>query len=357
MAAEGGHYETQQKIETPEYWTKERLDKRHRHASLLVELDNALATQNHEEVLSIHNKIESSDFSPSQRDSLIKILGEYGKMTKQAADAENYYKENFNITSPTELGAIFYHFRTNETPSSTQAVTAQRHEGYFLIYCTNPADYYKFAYPDQAQTSINQKSSGTFHNAITIGNTTFSVPVILINQAPPENITNEAATTNSIIIHERQHWINHKLLGVFQATEKSIHDRTKRTETDEAQAFGKFIKDEVLACLRDGSSGMRLELSLSSDSYSAFFPAKEFSQKHKNILAQINTAIHEIDVQQGDKSLRPYIVLQLLDVPFDEIPAMLKKLSHYYHPVKPNSTLSFAPATAQPQSTSYPHSF
>lgn len=334
MAAEGGRYETPQKIEAPEYWTTERLAKRHRHASLLVELDNVLVTQDSQAILEIQKKIESSDFSPSQRESLIKILTEYGEMTKQATNAENYYKDNFNITSPTELGAIFYDFRTNETPSTTQAVTAQRHEGYFIIYCANPADYYKFAYPEQDQTTIDKNHAGTFHHAINIGNTTHSISVLLINHAPPENITSDA-TTNAIIIHERQHWINHKLLGVFEATERSIHDRVKRTEPDIAQAYGKFIKDEVLAHLRDGSSGTHLELSLSSDNYSALFPAESFSQKHKNILAQINSAIHEIDLWQGDKSLRPYLVMQLLDVPFDEIPAMLQKISHYYQENNP----------------------
>lgn len=245
--------------------------------------------------------------------------GARADMEALVSSVENFRKEkqqNPPIT-PELLGGIVFMQRTGSLPEGR--VEFFLREAYFILACEYSKDYARaYAGLDGNPNSRNsQLSGGTFYNRIklVLGGREISTPVIMVRGKCGQ------VETKRIITHERQHFINHKLFGKFIETEKDNGNPNLRN-----------IKDEVLAYIRDGSSGNWLVGSLNGELYENLFENLSADEKAsvRDIFAKIEHFLNKnIEVLQSSES-RAILVYQLAGISLEKFPKWLDAFEEYY---------------------------
>ncbi|MCX6722500.1 MAG: hypothetical protein NT094_00325 [Candidatus Staskawiczbacteria bacterium] len=128
---------------------------------------------------------------------------------------------------------------------------------------------------------------------------------------------------DDIVVHERQHFINHRLFRKFDATERKGGNTDLRA-----------IKDEVLAYIRDGSSGDRLDAALHGELYKHLFAdlPTDKQQIANNIIDAVASFI-DYNKSLGflkDQESRAILVYQLAGIPLERFPEWLDAFQRYY---------------------------
>lgn len=231
---------------------------------------------------------------------------------------------------------------------SKGSVSAMVAEGYIVVRCQNPLDYNAFYDPRLSIASKKgrelRKHGGTYHRAMPMDFvSTGSVDM-------PESVSasilllKEGQSVEEILIHERQHFLNDVLLDHFVVTEKE-------PSSDETR----YIKDEVLAYIRDGSSGAGLENSLLGALYVELFDALPEAERepHRQYVRDIAQALTtHSDVFEREYG-RAALVAQLINVPLHRISAYIPHIATYYRkrfhalPFSTDALVGYRPRTQE----------
>lgn len=214
------------------------------------------------------------------------------------------------------------------------AVTLDLKEGYMLLKFDNHEDYKTAAKAMSRDSETIDETGGLHGHATYIGSVSdkYMGPVLLVRN------DRGAQRAEEIVAHERQHFINHEVFGLFSSIEhypKTITDviahPDNESEQRKARAFVR-IKDEVLAYMRDGSSGTDLKNSLRSKLYTHLFASLNESQKAEawKIIEDAADFISTTPVPPNLSECRAIIIYQLAHVPFAEFPKWLTAMRVYY---------------------------
>ncbi len=225
--------------------------------------------------------------------------------------------------SPENMGIIFYqgtqfikgqdilqknpeyqlHKEAPEAPISV------RMEGpYLAVYV--PDDY------DHEQIGGTPGSGGTFHRSesITLRYEDRELnPNILIIKSKSD--TEEAENTRT---HERQHFINHAWM-------KKEAFKDLKTVKEE------WMKDEILAFIKDGSSPQRIYNGLTSTLYEHLYAGLDEKEKEelKHLLKQTTDALKEARGWFPTNITSMLLVYHLIDLPLSRFPETLKLLTEF----------------------------
>ena len=205
-----------------------------------------------------------------------------------------------------------------------------RKEAYFILYCEDRVDYERIR-------GKKDDSGGVFHRALKTLLMGREISLVIVHGYP--GIKNGE---DQILLHERQHFINHNLLDLFETEEfnaystraQAIGLEVKREEFKEQTKKFRAIKDEVLAYIRDGRSGKAILDALVGPLYSHLFSV--FSKEEKNlvddILQEICLIIDDPQFKQiwSGQDNRALIVYHLIGVPLLKFPDKMKDLCSSY---------------------------
>lgn len=230
------------------------------------------------------------------------------------------------------LGSGWAHNTVN--PEPTGAVTLDLKEGYMLLKFDNHEDYKKAAEAMSRGTETIDETAGLYGHATYVGSIDdkYMGPVLLVRN------DRGAQGAESIVAHERQHFINHEVFGLFSSVErypKTITDAITYPDNDperiKVSAFAR-IKDEVVAYIRDGSNGTNLKRSLQSKLYKHLFEPLTDDQKVEvwKIIDDAADFVSTMPVPPNLSECRAIITYQIAHVPFAEFPKWLTAMRGYY---------------------------
>ncbi len=323
------------------------MDRRQSTVATLLELDRVLSASDSGVDSAMVNRLiarlppDSSATKFSIRHAAREAVNEYGTLLKAAIHEENFLKkkasEKFGDNSPETVAAMLFTARTGKHPVGQ--VSLVRREGYFIMTCPNPADYNVFYDPAledrkaddfTKQVEILNRHGGSMHTSITLDRKhgtshwdlgDISSSFIVLKTVP------DAYGFDVIVTHERQHFLNHRLMKVFAESE---NPRRHEAKTD-IETAARFIKDEVIAYLRDGSTGAEIDTNLKEETYRNLFEnlsPKEVELLH-GILSNITTSMSK-DAVFSDPASRRAMAIQLIDIPFVKIPDWMPVIAGYY---------------------------
>src|SRR3989344_813130 len=213
-------------------------------------------------------------------------------------------------------------------------VTFQREGGYFLMTFASKHDYVAAVDRRNAQAGsvISEMGGGAYRRAPPIyfyGTGEKPVPVIMARRQQMNDTVRE-----SLMTHERQHFINGAVMDTFGlAEQKKLSPEERRGKLD-ASSVMRFrrIKDEVIAMVRDGSSGDDLKNNLESKLYADLFHtlAPDAQSHAQEIISDVSYFLNANRQSLQSDRARALIVYQLMAVPFLEFPKWLKALGDFY---------------------------
>ena len=223
---------------------------------------------------------------------------------------------------PQELGKST--FRDIAHWESMGEVTLNLQEGYFIMSFEDPRDYARAvrgrdAIPASTPVPI-ERSAGTYHRMCRIAffEDKYYGPVIMVKKS--EHL-------ESIIAHERQHYINNRVFEGFRVTEGPVADAPQALEA----RLMRNVKDEVLAYMRDGSTGTSMENSLFGELYTHLFSSLGRSKDEaENIVKKTASFLNQHHEVLKNPEARAVLVYQLAHVPLAEFPKWLDALGKYY---------------------------
>jgi len=225
--------------------------------------------------------------------------------------------------TPEYFGQMMFRQRTDKEPKGK--ITFEQREAYFIMICEDPDDYAQAAAGKKGDSDAPyaRMSGGTFHRSMELAfggpDLKQTVSVLLIKGYKDEK------DKNSVIVHERQHFINDRLLDTFRITEKHAKESG-------AEWKGRNIKDEVLAYIRDGSSGSKIANSLFGELYSHLFfdMSKEEQLKVKETINKIKDLLDNNRWYLESPESRGVLVYQLAGIPLERIPVWLDAALTFY---------------------------
>ncbi len=263
------------------------------------------------------------------RDRFAQCLATYREQRAESRRAERLLKDHMvleerlssDVKSPYEFGVYIFRKEVGEPPRAH--VELKQKEGYFLMEFEDRGDFDRFNVKLGTSLPRSQSSGGMYHGAAAVkllsGPT---VPLLLIR------LGYHASVPDSVIAHERQHFINHAVFHLFDGVEP-VPAAGRWRERDATQQ----VKDEVLAFLREGRSGMQMERSLKDDTlYGRLFSvpgAKTETLRHA--MADISEAVDAwrkiLGASDGADAL---LVYQLIDVPLTAMASRVRRLTEFY---------------------------
>ncbi len=280
----------------------------------------------HEALKPILESLSTSGFT-KKAEHVKQVVDGYfhSKIIAQRAELElrKKLKEEGKDPTPLEMGTELFRQRTGENPK--RPVEGIRQEGYFILAFFNDDDYLKFV-----EGLDVDKSAGLFHRAMRFPNMT--VDVVLSRYGFP----------NSIILHERQHFINCSILQHFTGIESHVVPPKKEfpllAEGVNEQKAGVRkglggVKDELLARIRDGSNSIRATDFFGTDLYEHL--SGEFSEDEgKEVIVLLKKIESELKsasgLFEGDQS-RGMLVYHLVDIPLLRFPERIKAVTEFYN--------------------------
>jgi hypothetical protein len=313
------------------------LERRQENVAALVELErvlsddpSAVSTQKLENIF--------SRLPQEVRQTAKKAVAEYRQKLATAVEEERALRSQTPEQSPEALGQLVFVGRTGKRLEG--AVSLRRDGAYFIFTCQNPKDYRLMYDPTLSERfpfielfdprearydSEIERHGGTFHDYLSVpyhtlpqGENDIASSLLLLKGTPGEE-------PPYLVAHERQHFINHKLLDVFEKTER-------RKPPDALEKAARSIKDEVIAYIRDGSSGSGLLHALSGPLYEHLFAelAPEDAEKLRSAVKHTARALDEGKDVFGYKESRRAAAILLYDVPLIQIPKWLPVMAEFY---------------------------
>ncbi len=323
-------------------WSFLALNMERRQASVaaLVQLERLLGSSDAGVDSALVNRILSQVPDERVREAARGAVSEYRAIIRNAAAEEQLLRriatELCGEASPDSLGTLLFSARTGKVPVGPIALV--RREGYLILNCPNPADYNLFTDPqlpyragDDFKVKIEAllQHGGTFHSTLVLNPAfvqehvgaagTISTSVIVIKSSEG------AYGYDEVLAHERQHFINHRLLGLFRRGERT------KTADGPLETAARTVKDEVIAFVRDGTTGSQINLSLSGSVYAHLYdqlPAEEADALRSGV-ALIGSRIDLHPVFTEPES-RQALAMQLVDIPFSRIPDAIPTIAEYY---------------------------
>ena len=198
-------------------------------------------------------------------------------------------------------------------------------KGFLLLSVENDDDYDDI----YGEHGSSGRSGGRFHRAQPIKLSNREVSIVVRRGY----ITGELER-DSVIVHEKQHWINQNLVKLDDAeqTRPSLfrlpaNERLREHQRNERR---RAIKDEVLAYIRDGS-GRAVARTLDSDLYKHLFTgsSEEVAEEKAMLqdIAQEMREFYERNIYQHGLDL---LVYALIDVPLRAIAQHIKAINGLY---------------------------
>ena len=202
-------------------------------------------------------------------------------------------------------------------------------EGYMIFIFSHPEDYQN-AISRQPNVTPNdpivEKSGGIFSHAtyLSLFSDHYMGPVLMVRgDLVPEAV-------EDIVVHERQHFINHNILNLFSATEKYPEQKF----VQDWAKIRKFqqIKDEVLAYMREGRYGFEMKENLNGELYRHLFQglSPDDEKDARRIIDLTAKFLDHRGSSSHNRENQAILVYQLACVPFAKFPAWLKAIEAYY---------------------------
>lgn len=275
---------------------------------------------------------ELEDLAPEVREPFSRAIRGYRFHEKKAVECENHLKDHAERmrqfgweagTSPDAWGDIFFREFVQDEPAGK--VIFERREAYFVMICNDPGDYVRAVEgirggPESFDAS---HTAGVFHRAHLVnfkGGKKNYVPLMVVRG--DEGV-------RRVVTHERQHFLNGNILIDFEATEEL---RARKERNPLVERLYRGIKDEMLAYLRDGSSGSDLRVALEKETYDHLFrplPSVDEQVAH-NVLLRMEQFLNRHHGSFDGDQARAILVYQLASVPLREFPKYLEALQIYY---------------------------
>lgn len=275
--------------------------------TVLQKLPSRLRSHYHEAMRNYFNDRKRIENYKSEIDAFVEEKNSYGIPIRDI---------------PRELGKST--FRDIAHGESMGEVTLNLQEGYFIMSFEDPRDYARAVHGRDAipaSTSVPiEKSAGTYHRMrrIAFFEDKYYGPVIMVKKS--EHV-------ESIIAHERQHYINNRVFAGFKVTEGPVADTPQALEA----RLQRNIKDEVLAYMRDGSTGTSMERSLFGELYTHLFSSLGRSKDEtESVVKKTAGFLNQHHEVLKSPEARAVLVYQLAHVPLEEFPKWLDALGKYY---------------------------
>ena len=332
--------------ERREFWERTYMDRRQEIVSALVEFERLLSSSD----TGVDSRLldiviaripDGPKAKNSIREAVRGVANEYRALMRTAQREErvlvDHADRKFRDHSPRALGYMVFVARTGRNPVGT--VELVRKEAYFILTCPNPADYNVFYNPSLETLPAAEFSKkvetllghgGTFHTLLTLERKhrteQYDLPEItsgtIVAKMPREDVS-----FDTVLDHERQHFINHRLLRVFDASEGPLIAGKDQPRIQ----IARLLKDEIIAYVRDGRSGDDTMGHLLGDIYAGLFRSLTADEgaSFRQTIATFAAALDQFP-HASEPAYRRALIAHLVDVRLEKIPHRIEMAAEYY---------------------------
>ncbi len=326
-----------------ERW-REAMELRRRIGRLGLALEDALTMKPGEsrlDKLDQHPLVDFEGLPQRTRQAVANILEEFRVAQKFLNSDLQYLASRYHDTSkkraPEVRGGGLFLAKVGSRPTGN--VILEEREGFLVLTFSDKSDFTMFSErPRAIGLHVAQEQLGKAGRA---RHPWWLESTLLLIDGSPS--TKRKFDSASIYAHERQHFINHRLLGLFDETEAfSTMDEGMLGNEEEWPRFVKEgddeyvdrqMKDEVLAMFREGApvEARWAERLLNNDDCYPF--TKALSEDRREAVRKM---LHDLESWASRHGLfenerrRAFFVHQLYDVPFDAMLRHLKSAQKYF---------------------------
>lgn len=265
------------------------------------------------------------------KDAVKRYLEQYITTRRQEETLKHRLTTDGIKWTPQNLGQHLFSQRVGKSPQGL--VFAERQEGYVVIKCENNEDYLAITREDPNKPELH--SWGISSKAMEFQS--IRIPVLVMK--PPFE--------TSLLMHERQHFINNSVLTTFSTSESPTYTVNFKypflyEHTEFLSEFGKLdlqrIKDELIAHIRDGSFADRCTDFFQKAIYANLTePFTEQAQAEIQRLMgstqdELSSLFNLVDPNYyfAPEKGRALIVYHLIDVPLTQFPERIRAIRKYY---------------------------
>lgn len=324
--------------------SRERFERRQRHVAVMIRLDQLM----------------NSSYGEVKEEKLWECIEPLPDVLKQGAaevikrhlerkqgtlwtekEIRRMADEHGYPTGPEGLGSFLFFHRTREEPVGE--VRLERAGESLIMTLADPADYRHFYEPrlvlggkkDSKKRKRIDDTSGSYHTELirapfpmetyrrlTFGGELNFVLLVKASLQDPEH--------RKIVVHERQHHINHAMLDLFERSERY----PKKPDAIDP-AMTRPVKDELLAYLREEATGVFLAENIFSPLYERLFHTDppEAGEKMREVIREAARIIDTSADVWGESYARDALVFHLIDIPLEDIPAHMEQLTEFFRPL------------------------
>lgn len=310
----------------------ERAEQRHRLAQAGVQLehvlDNVIDHKNAEAIL------RASGIPPEMHSAFRRVIDEYRQVNRISDMVVEDLELNadWKKKNDEEKGAWIYERLMHRSPRGR--VEFYRYGALLAVSCADREDYVALTTRPKSGGVFMAYREYEFFQALEGETVRGHIPLAVLSES--RNVE-----WFQVLLHERQHFVNHRLLNLFVEDEirgpvKDPILMKRRIKTKRVRD----IKDEVLAYMREPERSSSIQDCLTSELYDALFDNLSTSEENR-----IDHVLTRIDREWSRfpsvlKSYPEIIVHQLYDIPFERIPSYLRMMRRYYEKVlQPNRAM------------------
>lgn len=294
---------------------EERLMEAHRHARIAWDLDEYLnagpeTSLSWEGYTAAHPEHDFSALPPERAEHMRTVVEEIDGRNQ---DMVHMFARIDQVRGGSTPAEYLFISQTSRLPEGEIDLSVQ--SGALVIVCEKEKDYL-------ALYNKGNGSGGTMHAQMEL-NMEFVVPEGIVRYVPPVLLINGPVHNRRVLVHERQHWMNH----MITETEKGKWDSR---DHDERVSYP--LRDEMLAFFRDGTGIEDFSVLSLYDNVFARFPV-ELREKYRQIPRDFKHAIDATPRPILDRA-RGLIVYHLLFVPVESMVRAYKHVVDFYkkHP-------------------------
>lgn len=258
----------------------------------------------------------ADNIHPALRERFLQVIEAWDRQSeghaRVQASLERMAQERFGVATPEACGAVVFQgiccaedFNTTLQPEGS--VSSFMRGPFLVVYIPNSHDH------DRMGT---RGSGGTFHRSrlttLQYRDEDLFPNILMVHGSP------ETGESQNIVEHERQHFIQHEWMKPPEGADIFA----LRTHA---------MKDEILACLRDGSDGAQISRYLRTDLYAHLYAGLDADERKKieALLAEVVRAIEGVQGFFYTQASRALLVYHLIDVPLTRFPDVLQLLGQY----------------------------
>lgn len=258
---------------------------------------------------------------------------------------QKYALETFGDANEESVARAVFFAKTGRDPVGK--VFTYRDGPFFVVITDDVQDY--------AAINLGKTSLGTFHEyfPLTLRPKEIAKPeqltpqeVLSDDDEPPEDIEasypyvtptvllvrqdpSDPERVKSTIKHERQHFVNNILLDI-----KKKKDRETMSAEEWKESVTEIgLKDEILANVRQGSTGEKMVEKLSRPAYARLFPENK-GEERRVILREIGNELSNIEKSFSADEQRALLTYAVVDIPLKRIAARLRTFARIHANVR-----------------------